>query len=241
MQRMPDLVASPCVHVTFWIADIVRNAINVVQSLDDVSRPSEVAHAQTGKLLATCSLPSLGQSFVCDPMPVVAVGWCADGLTCCHTCVLFVVPYGFCNWLCIAMLVCEVKTSCLAILVYFSVSWWSLPRGWRNIPIPETEPSPNCIGDFHGDCFMIDLTKEVYFGEQLFGAWWPQNPRDTPRNETESPLKPAQIQVTLPSGYLCTVVGNGTADPLGEKAFFKHLGKNWREIIAGTTISYRLN
>lgn len=43
---------------------------------------------------------------------------CADGLTCCHTCVLFVVPYGFCNWLCIAMLVCEVKTSCLAILVW---------------------------------------------------------------------------------------------------------------------------
>lgn len=73
---------------------------------------------------------------------------------------------------------------------------------------------------------MIDLTKEVYFGEQLFAAWWPQNPRDTPRNETESTLKPAQIQVTLPSGYLCTVVGNGTADPLGEKAFFKHLGKN---------------
>ena len=55
----------------------------------------------------------------------------------------------------------------------FSVSWWSLPCGWRNIPIPETEPSPNCneskawlfvcIGDFHGDCFMIDLTKEVFF------------------------------------------------------------------------------
>lgn len=75
MQRIPDLVASPCVHVTFFrIADIVWNVINVVQSLDDVSRPSEVAHPHTGKLLATCSLPSLGQSFVCDPMPVVAVG-----------------------------------------------------------------------------------------------------------------------------------------------------------------------
>ena len=97
------------------------------------------------------------------------------------------------------------------------------------------------IGDFHGDCFMIDLTKEVFFWRAI--VWEnggpKQNPRDTPRNETESPLKPAQIQVTLPSGYLCTVVGNGTADPLGEKAFFKHLGKNWREI-AGI-ISYRLN
>ena len=74
---------------------------------------------------------------------------------------------------------------------------------------------------------MIDLITEVFVESNCLQHGGPtQNPRDTPRNETESALKPAQIQVTLPIGYLCTVVGNGTADPLGEKAFFKHLGKN---------------
>ena len=28
----------------------------------------------------------------------------------------------------------------------------------------------------------------------------------------------------LSTGYLCSVVGNGTADPLGEKTFFKQPG-----------------
>ncbi|CAJ1392081.1 unnamed protein product [Effrenium voratum] len=43
-------------------------------------------------------------------------------------------------------------------------------------------------------------------------------------NETGTELVPgqaAQVQVLLPEGYSCTVVGNGTADPLGEKSFFK--------------------
>lgn len=45
-----------------------------------------------------------------------------------------------------------------------------------------------------------------------------------PRNATEGELQPAQVQVVLPTGYLCSVVGNGTADPLGEKTFFQQPG-----------------
>ena len=39
------------------------------------------------------------------------------------------------------------------------------------------------------------------------------------RNETEV-LAPAEIHVQLPPDYLCRVVGNGTADPDGNKGFF---------------------
>lgn len=144
------------------------------------------------------------------------------------------------------MLVCEVKTSCLAILVwadghFLVVGGTYLSLKQNRVPTA-MKAKRDCL--FALVIFMAIVSwliwqKRYFLESNCVETWWPQNPRDTPRNETESPLKPAQIQVTLPSGYLCTVVGNGTADPLGEKAFFKHLGKNWREI-AGI-ISYRLN
>ena len=48
------------------------------------------------------------------------------------------------------------------------------------------------------------------------------------RNSTDFvKLQAAQIRVLLPSGYLCTVVGNGTADPEGEKSFFQTFGSEF--------------
>ena len=176
---------------------------------------------------------------------------CADGLTCavcaqkvCHTCVFFVD-------LRVLYLVVYRDAGVWSENIMFGVLVWAdghfLVVGGTYLSLKPNRVPPAMKAKrvntshwwFSWRLFMIGSTKEVFFGEELFAAWWPQNPHDTPRNETESTLKPAQIRVTLPSGYLCTVVGNGTADPLGEKTFFKHLGKNWREI-AGI-ISYRLN
>ena len=44
------------------------------------------------------------------------------------------------------------------------------------------------------------------------------------RNETEV-LMPAEIRVQLPPDYMCSVVGDGTADPDGSKGFFTLLAR----------------
>ena len=48
----------------------------------------------------------------------------------------------------------------------FSVSWWSQPFGRRNIPIPETEPSPNCNESKGCICW------HWWFSWRLFHDWF---------------------------------------------------------------------
>ncbi|CAK9087825.1 unnamed protein product [Durusdinium trenchii] len=68
-----------------------------------------------------------------------------------------------------------------------------------------------------GNEIIVRLT----LGATLRNVPPPDEENITEWTEEERNLQPAQIQVLLPSGYLCSVVGNGTADPEGVKSFFQ--------------------